>query len=229
MTRAEPFVIVAVGLDFEARLALADGKAKVCCGRGSEMAVALATAIAPGCSGIISFGIAGGLDPDLRTGTDIVASSVIGANGVRIALPTDDRWSQILLQARPQAVHAPVLGVDAPVTEQKDKLRLFRQTGAAAVDMESHIAASVATSHGLPFAVLRVVADPARQRVPQAALHGMRPDGSLDALAVLRALWRKPADIAAMPQVARNAWTAQRALARARHGLGGGFGLHDFG
>jgi hypothetical protein len=95
--------------------------------------------------------------------------------------------------------------------------------------MESHIAASVATSHGLPFAVLRVVADPARQRIPQAALHGMRPDGSLDALAVLRALWRKPTDIISIPKVARNAWAARGALARARHGLGRGFGLHDFG
>jgi hopanoid-associated phosphorylase len=226
---SEPFVVVATGLVFEAELALGDSDVKVCCGRGSQMAVALATAVGPGCRGIISFGIAGGLDPQLRTGTCIVASSVIGANGVRSALPTDARWSEILLQSRPDAVHAPVLGIDAAVTEPKDKLRLFRQTGAAAVDMESHIAASIADSHGLPFAVLRVVADPARQRVPQAALCGMRADGSLDALAVLRALWRRPGDIAGMPSVARNAWVARAALARARHGLGRGFGLPDLG
>jgi hypothetical protein len=122
-----------------------------------------------------------------------------------------------------------VLGIDAPVTEPKDKLRLFHQTGAAIVDMESHIAASIATSHGLPFAVLRVVADPARQRIPQAALRGMRPDGSLDALAVLRALWRRPGEIASMPSVARNAWIARNALARASHGLGRGLGLPDLG
>jgi adenosylhomocysteine nucleosidase len=229
MSAHDPFVVVAVGLDFEARLALNEGVAKVCCGRGSEMAVALATAVGPGCSGIISFGIAGGLDPQLRPGTPIVASSVIGANGVRSALPTDERWSQILLRSRPNAVHAPVLGVDAAVTEPDDKLRLFRQTGAAAVDMESHIAASIADSHGLPFAVLRVVADPARQRIPQAALCGMRADGSLDALAVLRELWRQPRDLTSMPSVARNAWLARSALAHVRHGLGPGFGLPDFG
>jgi hypothetical protein len=40
---SEPFVIAAVGLDFEAKLARTDSAAKVCCGRGSEMAVALAT------------------------------------------------------------------------------------------------------------------------------------------------------------------------------------------
>ncbi len=229
MSAREPYVVVATGLDFEAELALGEENAKVCCGRGSQMAVALAAAVGPGCRGIISFGIAGGLDPQLRTGTCIVASSVIGANGVRSALPTDERWSNILLQSRSDAVHAPVLGIDTPVTEPKNKLRLFHQTGAAAVDMESHIVASIAGSHGLPFAVLRVVADPARQRVPQAALCAMRTDGSLDALAVLRELWRRPGDIAGMPSVARNAWVARTELARARHGLGRGFGLPDLG
>ena len=150
---------------------------KVCCGRGTHMAVALATATGTGCAGIISFGIAGGLDPQLRAGAVIVASSVIGANGVKMALPADERWSQRLLRALPQARHAPVLGVDVAVTEPADKIKLFRQTGAAVADMESHIAASVAASHGLPFAVLRVVSDPAGQRIPQAALAGMREDG----------------------------------------------------
>jgi len=224
-----PFVVAAVGLAFEARLAHAPGKVKICCGRGTHMAVALATAVGPGCAGIISFGIAGGLDPQLRAGTTIVASSVIGANGVKIALPADARWSQQLLRALPQAVHLPLLGVDAAVTEPSDKLKLFRQTGAAALDMESHIAASVAASHGLPFAVLRVVADPAGQRIPQAALAGMREDGSTDALGVLRALTKTPGDLFDLPGVAFNAYVAKAALARARRHLGAGFGLADLG
>ena len=160
-----PFVVVATGLQFEARLARGPG-VNVCCGRGTQMAVALATAVGAGCRGILSFGIAGGLDPQLHAGAVIVASSVIGANGVKMALPADENWSQILLRALPQAVHAPVLGVDAPVTEPSDKLHLFMQTGAAAADMESHIAAAVAASQSLPFAVLRVVADPAHRRIP---------------------------------------------------------------
>jgi hopanoid-associated phosphorylase len=222
-----PFVVVATGLAFEARLAHAGAATKVCCGRGTQMAVALATAIGPDCRGIISFGIAGGLDPQLRPGAVIVATSVIGANGVKMALPTDERWSQMLLHALPHAVHAPVLGVDAPVTEPSDKLRLFRQTGAAALDMESHIAASVAASQSLPFAVLRVVADPAGRRVPQAALAGMREDGSTDAIGVLRALTQTPGDLLDLPGVALNAYFAKAALARARRDLGAGFGLTD--
>ena len=223
-----PFVVVATGLDFEARLAHAEGATKVCCGRGTQMAVALATAVGPGCRGIISFGIAGGLDPQLRPGAVIVASSVIGANGVKGALPTSEGWSQGLLGACAHPVQAPILGVDAAVTEPSDKMRLFMQTGAAALDMESHIAASVAVSQGLPFAALRVIADSAQQRIPQAALAGMREDGSTDAMGVLRALMQTPGDLFDLPGVAFNAYVAKAALARARRSLGAGFGLPDF-
>lgn len=224
-----PFVVVATGLQFEARLAHDAGATRVCCGRGTQIAVALATAIGPGCAGILSFGIAGGLDPQLRAGAVIVASSVIGANGVKMALPADELWSQRLLRTLPQATHAPVLGVDAAVTEPADKLKLFRQTGAAALDMESHIAASVAASQSLPFAVLRVVSDRASQRIPQAALAGMREDGSTDAMGVLRALVQTPGDLFDLPGVAFNAYVAKAALERARRDLGAGFGLADLG
>jgi len=224
-----PYVLLATGLAFEARLARAGGTTRICCGRGPQMAVALATAIGPGCRGILSFGIAAGLDPQLRAGAFVVASSVIGANGVKGALPTDERWSQKLLPACPHAVQAPVLGVDAPVSKAVEKRRLFMQTGAAALDMESHIAASVASSHGLPFAVLRVVADPATQGVPPAALAGMREDGSTDAAGVLRALMKTPGDLIDLPGLAFNALIARAALARASRQLAPGFGLADLG
>lgn len=219
------FVVVAVGLDFEERLALGVGHAKVCRGRGPVMAQALTAAIGPGCSGIISFGIAGGLDPKLRAGAHVVASSVIGANG---AVATDLSWSQLLLSVRPDALYAPILGVDQPVMGPIGKLRKFHRTGAVAVDMESHIAADVATANGLPFAVFRVVADPAHQRVPRAALHGMRADGTLDRLAVMRAMLRAPAEIAGLVAVARHTAVARLALTRAHRNLARGFGLTDF-
>lgn len=219
-------MVVAVGLDFEERLALGVGHAKVCRGRGPTMAAAVAAAVTPGCSGIISFGIAGGLDPKLRAGAHVVASSVIGAKG---AVATDLAWSQLLLSLRPDAVHAPILGVDEPVMGPIGKLRKFHRTGAVAVDMESHIAAEVATANGLPFAVFRVVADPAHLRVPRAALNGMRADGTLDRLAVMRAMLRAPAEIGGLVAVARHTAVARLALTRAHRNLARGFGLTDFG
>jgi hypothetical protein len=46
-----------------------------------------------------------------------------------------------------------------------------------AADMESHLVARLADSHGLSFAAVRVVIDPADRAVPPAALLAMAPDG----------------------------------------------------
>lgn len=226
MTIQPPFVVVAVGLAFEARIARAATSAKVCCGRGPDMAAALSAAVGPECGGILSFGIAGGLDPDLRTGTQLVASSVVAENGT---IATDEDWSRSLLKSHPRAIHAPILSVEEAVVDPASKDRHFQRTGAVAVDMESHIAATVAKKHNLPFAVLRVVADPASRRVPQSAVKGLRPDGRTDTMAVLRALLRRPADITGMFHIARDAWAARLTLSRSPHQLGHGFGMPDLG
>jgi len=207
------FIVVAVGLAFEARIARAARAARVCCGRGPSMAAALDAALGPKCGGILSFGIAGGLDPALRPGTQIIASAVIGESG---RMPTDESWSRALLDSHPAAVHAPLLSVAEAVTDPAGKDHHFQRTGAAAVDMESHIAATVAQRHGLPFAVLRVIADPADRHVPPSAMRGMREDGRTDAMALLRALARRPGDIAGIIGVARDAWTARLTLSRCR-------------
>jgi hopanoid-associated phosphorylase len=221
-----PFVAVIVGLAFEARIARSAPSARVFCGRGLEVTGALSAALGPDCGGIISFGVAGGLDPSLRPGAQLVASAVV-RNGVSI--PTDEGWSRSLLRAHPDAIHAPIASVEEAVTDPFGKGRLFESTGAAAVDMESHIAADLATKHGLPLAVLRVVADPATRHVPHSAMQGMRPDGRTDGLAVLRSLMRRPSEIAGMVRVARDAWVARLALERSPQYLARSFAVADAG
>ncbi len=224
MSSQNSFILVVAGLLFEARIARRNGTARVCCGRGPEMAAALGAAlgaaIGPRCSGILSFGIAGGLDPALRPGAQLVASCVVTTKGTTA---TDAIWSGSLLRSHPRAIHAPILSTPEAVADPADKNEHFRRTGAVAVDMESHIAAEVAVELGLPFAVLRVVADPATRRVPQAALSGLLPNGRTNVPAVLRALLRRPAEIVDLFHVARDAWTARLALLESPHQLG-----HEF-
>ena len=90
----------------------------------------------------------------------------------------------------------------------------------------------VQISGGVPAFLLVGLPDKAvgeaRERV-RAALSAMRDDGSLDGLAVLRALLRAPAEIAGLIAVARHTAVARLALTRAHRGLGRGFGLADFG
>ena len=69
--------------------------------------------------------------------------------------------------------------------------RCHQATGAAAADMESHVVARLAAELGLPFAVLRVIADPAEREVPPAALAGMRADGADGCWRCARLAWRE--------------------------------------
>ncbi len=65
-------MIVVVGLAFEARIAARSGLPIICSGDGRTLTPDLKRAIAGGCRGLVSFGVAGGLDPGLTPGTCVV-------------------------------------------------------------------------------------------------------------------------------------------------------------
>ena len=62
--------------------------------------------------------------------------------------------------------------------DPQEKRALYLETGALAVDMESHIVARIGAARGLPVAAIRVITDPARRALPQAALAAVRPNGT---------------------------------------------------
>jgi len=78
------------------------------------------------------------------------------------------------------------------------KAALHSETGAAAVDMESHIAAAYAAESGLPFAALRVISDPASRALPPLAMAAIKPNGDIDVRKVLRGLARNPTTLRAL-------------------------------
>jgi hypothetical protein len=147
------------------------------------------------------------------------------AEGIRI--PTDNRWSQRLRQALPNAAYADISGVDAPVVSEGDKRALHQSAGTVAVDMESHIAAKIAARHGVPFAACRVIIDPAERTLPPAALVGMRADGRPDVFAVIRSLCQQPRQVFALMRVVADARAARNALFRGRRQLGDNLSFPD--
>jgi adenosylhomocysteine nucleosidase len=214
-------IIAVTCLSFEAQVAAGPG-IDVLCGTAQRYVDKLNAAVERGGSGIISIGIAGGLAPGLAPGDWVIASGVV-ADGARI--PTDDRWSQRLLQALPGAVYADISGVDAPVVAEADKRALHQSAGTVAVDMESHIAAKIAAKHGVPFAACRVIIDPAERTLPPAALVGMRADGRPDVFAVIGSLIRQPRQLFALLRVVADARAARSALFDGRRQLGDGLGF----
>lgn len=223
--RARP-VIAVTGMAFEARVAQGDGHdgvVAVYAARADLLERALTAALDRGASGVISFGTAGGLAPDLAPGTLIVAEAVDGPFG-RIA--TDAAWSARLADA---LAASPLAGrmrrgveaaVAAPLTGAADKAALHRSTGGAlAVDMESHMAAAAAAARGLPFVVCRAIVDPAWRSLPKAAMAGLRDDGTTAVLPVLRELARDPSQLGGLLRVAADAKAARQSLSAARRVL----------
>jgi adenosylhomocysteine nucleosidase len=263
---------VITGLAAEARIAVAMHVTMIVgAGRAERLAADLEAAIARGARRLLSFGIAGGLAPQLQAGDLIIAEHV--RDGAR-RLSCDPAWRMAMSgklqgsswRAQPDECPAPglknnlerstssgmfrfdrndgwrpiadmdgqsplaeIAGVDAPIADAVGKTALFSATGAAAVDMESAIVARAARRHGLPFAILRVIADPAHRPLPSAALVAMRADGEVDLAAVLGALIRNPNQLPALTRLARDSGGAFSSLVRARALLGADFASADLG
>ena len=158
---------------------------------------------------LLSFGVCGALAPALRAGDLLIASALVADGRV---WPIDAHWTAHLAAALPAARLAPLTAGDSMIGSVAEKRALHAATGAAAVDMESHIVAEAAARHGLPFAVVRAVSDTADHTLPPAALAGLKPDGSPDIGAVLRALARNPSQLPALIRTGRDAGAAFRGL-----------------
>jgi hypothetical protein len=125
----------------------------------------------------------------------------------------------------PHASHAEFAASDTIVGSAGEKAALREQTGAGAVDMESHLVARAAAMAGVPFAIVRVVSDPAHHDLPHAAKAGFRSDGGADLGKVVGALLRRPSEFPALVGIARAAGHAFRALEHAAEAMTGDHAL----
>lgn len=216
-------IAVIVGMKSEAAL-LPAGILAGCAGGVAARAAALAQGfLDQGASGLLSFGIAGGLDPALAPGALIVAGGVEYEDGTIIA--SDAAWSRRLALALDHARSGLLFGADRAIATAADKAALFSRNGALAVDMESGAMARMAAAKGVPFAVLRAVADPADRALPLSALAGLDAKGNTRPLAVMRQLLARPGDLPGLIRVGRDSQTALSALRHALQVVGPTLGM----
>jgi len=222
-------VLAIVGLSKEAKLAAGPGvEALGAGGNPRRLRELLGARDATGLRAVVSFDIAGGLDPRLVPGDIVVASGILSdgesyATDAALTVAISDKLSG--MRARPLV--ADLAGVDAAVLSVEAKVGLHGRTGAAAVDMESHVAAAFARRHGLPFAAIRVVCDPAHRALPAFVAAALKPNGDPDILAVLGALARGRMGIGVLLRLARDSSAAFAALSRCRALLGHGLGVPE--
>jgi adenosylhomocysteine nucleosidase len=204
-----------------ARATLAGGVRLAVAGMGRERAEhAASELVRGGARALLSFGVAGGLDPGLRAGALLAPARVRAADGELFEV--DPAWRAWLLARLARAAPCPadLLEGRAVVAEPAAKACAFRASGAAAVDLESAAVARVARDAGLPFAVLRAVCDAADETLPDAALRALDADGRARPGALLRSLARDPRQVAALVRLRRSFLRAQRSLARAARLVG---------
>jgi hopanoid-associated phosphorylase len=208
-------ILAVTGMAQEARIAAAAGLVTVCSGGNPVRLREQLAATAPVFRAVVSFGVGGGLDPAMRTGDVVVATSVL--SGTR-RWQTDRTITEMLAASwglqRDDLYHAILVGAEELVMDVEAKTALRAATGASAVDMESHVAAEFAAAHNLPLAALRVICDPADRSLPPLAREALGPHGRIDLRAVVRSLARRPAQVASLAYAARDFATALAALRR---------------
>jgi adenosylhomocysteine nucleosidase len=234
VSQEEPSATVAAVAGFrgEARCLRGLGVAIACSGGSAERARSEAERlVAEGTAGLVSFGLAGGLAPELRAG-DLLLPRLVRSPGPASwsVDPVWREWVQARLAAggvQPQA--GAVAGSDRILATAGDKRALLEASGAAAVDMESPAVAAVATAAGISFLVLRAIADPFDQTVPQVAREALRPDGAIRIRATFGGLLRQPGQLIELARLARQSALALAALRRGARFAGPRLGFTPYG
>ena len=193
-------VLIVTGLVQEARIAAGPGMIVICSSSDPQQLRALLATLDPSTfRGVISFGVAGGLDPSLKPGDVVVATEVLaGDTRFLAASALNEQMIASAALKRRRIVKGGLAGVEQVVAAKAGKAALRSVTGAAAVDMESHIAAAYAAKAGVPFAAIRVISDPAHRALPELAKTAVKPNGDIDLRKVLRGVARNPRTLRAL-------------------------------
>jgi adenosylhomocysteine nucleosidase len=163
-----------------------------------------------GAGALVSFGMAGGLDPKLKAGAICVPSEVISSDGARFL--TTQGWSKrVSASVKGSVTGGRLLSSVRLIATLDDKARTYLETGAGLVDMESLGVARIAATHGVPFIAVRVIVDTAADVLP-AAVAAATHDGQVRIGRFIRALARSPADLAAILRLAQRYRAATRSL-----------------
>lgn len=187
-----------------------------CQGPGPERAAdAARQLLEDGATALASVGLAGGLKMSLWPGTVVIARTVVGANGERYH--ADPEWHSALigpLIGDDEVVDGDLVESATPIRSASDKARLYGESSASAVDMESGAVAACAKNAGVPFVAVRAIADPAELNIPRSALAALGSDGKVSAAKALLHAIARPIEIPALLRLGFYSWRATASLSR---------------
>ncbi len=198
-----------------AEAGLTDRVKMACAGASSQRAEAHAqTMLAEGVGALVSFGIAGGLDPALRPGDIVLPDAVFTPE--HHLLPCAETW---LTGLRAQAASLGIglhpgrlAGSDSLLATPEAKQERRAVSGACAVDMESHSVAQAAWKAKVPFLILRAICDSAASPLPHSVRGCLNAAGEPRVAVIIGRLCLRPWEIGPVRRLQADARTAHRAL-----------------
>jgi adenosylhomocysteine nucleosidase len=163
-------------------------------------------------SSLMTFGLAGGLDPALVAGNVVLPERVLSLAGLRFDVcgAWRSRVAAAIGASRTVTGGALLTTANALATTA-EKAAAFRSSGAAAVDMESIAVAEVAAAHNMPFIAVRVVVDTASDMLSPTVIAASRA-GRVRIGRLISGLVLAPGELPALIRLAQRYRTAMRAL-----------------
>ncbi|MBL1141038.1 MAG: hypothetical protein HND53_03320 [Proteobacteria bacterium] len=162
--------------------------------------------------GLISWGVAGALEPSLNSGDLVLARSIISQNK---NFQTSAQWTNKLLthfQENNKLLNTDIASSEEVCASIADKNSLFKATGATAVDMESAAIAEIALANNLDFLVIRAIADKANTSIPETVLKHTDNLGNPKVLKFVISCIFKPSQISELAILAKSYKTALKRL-----------------
>jgi len=137
-------------------------------GVGIERAAAAAGFLADiGATALINIGISGALNPDMKAGDLVLASTVMDEDGAVFEVNKRLLGSalKIFEAASINVKKDLIISTKRPLLDENSKKKIYKETGALVVDMESAGVAAAAAKKGLPFFIMRLVSDEAGEAI----------------------------------------------------------------
>jgi adenosylhomocysteine nucleosidase len=154
---------------------------------------------------VVSAGACGALAPELAVGDLVVPEVVVDRGG--------GRWPTA--RVRRLAAGGTLLSVDEVVETPAQKSRLWLETGARAVDMESAVILTWAVERGAPGAVVRAVSDTAERGIPAALAASVADDGRVRPLRAVTAALARATTISGLMELRAGTEAALKTVAGA--------------
>lgn len=149
-----------------------------------------------GIDALISWGVAGALEPSLITGDVLIPDLIIMEHE---HFSPSSRWTDNikahLAKTLPNIKSGGICTTTEICAATENKQNLLHKTGAQAVEMESAAIAKLACEKNIDFIAVKAISDEADTAIPDAVLSGIDNAGTLDLLSFLNSCCRRPGQV----------------------------------